>query len=358
MIEKIKQFIRYRKLETWIKQNERLLMPSMLLFGVIVDFITFRAIEISAALIVLAIHFIILGGAIILTHTAKHRLVRALAPLALQFSLGALLSASLIFYWFSGTLSINWPILLLIAALMISNDVFREQFRRPTVQISVLYFTIFSILTLALPHIFKTISVWTFISAGILSLLIIITYLKWTSHIHAIKYAHKPLKIRIAAIFIIMNVLYAFNMIPPIPLSLTDADVYHDITKSGNSYIIKKETENILQKIIPGKTIHITKGDRIYAFSSIFAPTDLNTTIYHQWDHYNKTQKRWIEKDTLSYPIAGGRENGYRGYSLKSDLHDGKWRVTIKTKTNQAVGRIKFNIKTQPEPPQTKTITK
>jgi hypothetical protein len=47
----------------------------------------------------------------------------------------------------------------------------------------------------------------------------------------------------------------------------------------------------------------------------------------------------------LSFNITGGREAGYRGYSSKSSVNFGKWRVITKTETGQSLGRTSFRVK-------------
>ncbi len=322
-------------------------MPGMLLLGVIVDFLTFANIKISSAFIILGIHYVILGSAIALSHiSSQYRIIQflnAISPLAIQFSLGALLSASFIFYWFSGAFSASWPIIGVIAFLMISNEVFRTNFRKPTVQISAYYFVTFSILSLILPFAFNSISPWIFLSAGILSLFVIHYYMKLVHRVHAITNSKRTLQRSVLTIFFTMLALYVLNIIPPIPLSLKEAGMYHNITRSNGNYVFEEEKQTLLQKIIPGQTLHIKKGDSLYAFTAIFAPSKLNTQIYHKWEFHNGDE--WIQKDRLRFGITGGREDGFRGFSRKSDLPEGKWRITVETKKRQSLGRIKFKIK-------------
>ncbi len=64
----------------------------------------------------------------------------------------------------------------------------------------------------------------------------------------------------------------------------------------------------------------------------------------HVWEWYDPAQKKWVEKSKVAFPINGGRNNGYRGYSNISDVPAGKWRVTIETTEGQAIGRIEFAV--------------
>ena len=142
-----------------------------------------------------------------------------------------------------------------------------------------------------------------------------------------------------------MNALYFANIIPPIPLSLRESGVYHNIIRSGSGYILEQERKTFFQKLIPGQTVHVNQGERVYVYTAIFAPSDLKTRIYHHWEYYDKNKNDWVDRDRLSFNISGGRKLGYRGYSFKSAVEPGKWRVIAKTENGQVLGRVSFRIK-------------
>ena len=138
-----------------------------------------------------------------------------------------------------------------------------------------------------------------------------------------------------------MNGLYFFNVLPPIPLALRDAGVYHSLQRIQGSYYLDTEPESVIEKIVPGQIIHVQGSKSIYVFSSIFAPADLNTTIVHDWEFFDATKREWISKSKPSYKISGGREGGYRGFS-SAVIVPGKWRVSVQTLRGQTLGRVKF----------------
>ncbi|MBT3230390.1 DUF2914 domain-containing protein [Candidatus Uhrbacteria bacterium] len=348
------QFI--TKLKQFYKANERILIPTMLIFGVIVDFVTFRTIKISSAFIVLAIYWLIAGATIIFIHRSNgseqthqnivSKYYSIIAPLVIQFTFGATLSASFIFYWFSGSFSVSWPFMFLIAILMIANEAFRKYYMRPMIQVSVYYFITLSLITLMLPYLFNSISAWIFALGGILSLMIGYLYLEMlASYAHRLQFIKKRLQVIALIIFGLMNLLYFTNLIPPIPLSLTEAGVYHHIERSNGGYILEAESQNLLEKMIPGEVIHVSEGEPVYVYSAIFAPFDLNTQIIHEWQHFDNDTKRWVTKDELGFTIYGGRDEGYRGFSQKSSLSEGFWRVNVQTSRGQTIGVVRFKIR-------------
>lgn len=356
-----------KRLTNWYKHNERVLIPAALVVGVIVDFITFRSIKVSSAFIVLIVYWFIAGGTILFMHRNGNddlerqnilaRYYRVVSPLVIQFTFGATLSASFIFYWFSGSFSVSWPFMLVLACLMIANETFRKYYLRPIIQLSVFYFITLSLITLMLPYVFNSISAWIFVTGGILSLLIGYAYIKLAStYLSKIRIIKEKLTSIALIIFGLMNLLYFTNLIPPIPLSLTEAGVYHRIERSGSGYILEAEEPNFFERIIPGETIHVAQGDPVYVYSAIFAPFDLNTQIIHEWQHFNAETKRWETKDQLSFTIYGGRDEGYRGYSQKTALQEGFWRVNVQTSRGQTIGVLRFKIKFTDESVQTTNV--
>ena len=51
---------------------------------------------------------------------------------------------------------------------------------------------------------------------------------------------------------------------------------------------------------------------------------------------------------TVTYPINGGRDGGYRGYTIKSHPDAGEWRVDFATADGHLLGRERFNVEQTP----------
>lgn len=349
----------YQRAKTWYARYERLLMPAMLVTGFIVDYITFSSIQIQTALLVLLFHFLLVGAAIAFLHAydagrVSHglRMLRLFAPLAVQFSFGALLGAAFIFYWFSGSFSASWPLMIIIAALAVGNDVFQRYFAKPSVHIGVYAFTSLSFFLVALTFIVNSLAAWVFLAAGVLALVCMHAYiviLSWLSP--AIRERAKSLARVVWVVLVAMHALYFANVIPPIPLAIREAGVYHTIRRSGGAYLLQGERETLFARMIPGQTVHLAPGERTYVYSAIFAPADLRTAIFHHWQKYDAVSQSWVEMDRLSFNLTGGRAKGYRGYSVKTNLEPGKWRVSVETARGQVMGRVRFTVKIVNEPP-------
>ncbi len=356
-----------KTVKRFFETYERVLLPLMLLFGVTTDYIAFKTIDTSLAFLWLGLHLLIVPIVILFIHwhdvmrtrvkinlhpkkqsrriTLLLDYLRVVSPLLLQLSFGALLNASFVFYWFSASFSVSWPFFAIVVLLMVSNDVFRHWFLKPVVQISVYFFACFSIFAMVIPYRMNSIEPRWFVLAGVLSLIIIVVY----THILSRAFDHvKRLRWHIltsvAVIFAVMNGLYFFNIIPPIPLSLREADAYHSVIRSGSGYRVQDEVRSFFDAWNPEQTIHILKNDRVYVYASIFAPTDLNTQIFHRWQFYDAVQKKWIDESKYGYYMTGGRQAGYRGYSLKANMMPGHWRVSVETARGQVLARVRFYV--------------
>lgn len=364
----MQQLIRYKELKALYLKYERVLIPGTLVFGVIVDSITFRTINIRTAFLLLLIYLVVAGAVIAYMNIydardvergQAARYLRLASPLLIQFTFGALLSASLIFYWFSGAFSVSWPVILLIALLMVGNDVFRHYYLKPVVQIGVYYFILFSLATVMLPFVFNSVSAWVFVLSGVLSLLLIYGYLRLLAKPLPWVREEARLLIPILSIFVLMNVLYFFNFIPPIPLSLREAGVYHEVVRVDGDYALLAEEESWLARVTPGTTIHVDPGEPVYIFSAVFAPAELNTRIVHHWQRYDEEQKRWESVAEPSFSVTGGREDGYRGFSRSANVTPGRWRVDVETERGQVLGRVPFRVaRPDGEPPKREVIVR
>lgn len=366
--DRLKKLTRYHYFKKLYARNERLLIPGMLVVGVVIDFVTFQTIQVKTALLLLTIYLVISGATIafinfydagLIKNKKAVRYLNLAAPLIVQFTFGALLSASLIFYWFSGSVSISWPFILIIALLMVSNDALRHYYLRPVVQIGVYYFILFSIFSVIFPFVLSSISPWVFMLSGVASLVVMYLYVlllsKSLDHIH---WQKSQFRNYVLGIFLVMNALYFLNIIPPIPLAIREAGVYHSVVRVGTDYIVQAEESSFFDRLWPGETSHRQVGERVYVFTSIFAPAQLNTRIFHHWQYFDEDKRSWVSRDRLSFSISGGRQDGYRGYSLKSAVEPGKWRVDVETARGQVLGRVHFTIENVDEKPNLVEIIK
>lgn len=338
----------------FIKKHERLISVSALATGFLWDTITLTRIDYLFEVIVLGTHSsliilwillinIIDGGKL---NFQPFKFLRPIMPILMQVSFGALFSGLTVFYIKSASFSTTLLFVIILAALLIGNEFFRGRYQQFIFQFVVLYVALSSFFALYFPVLFSAINVFVFIAAQIAALLIIyllVVFLKLFCG-ERVRASRNGLRITLGSVFALMLIFYFSNVIPPVPLALKDKGAYYAVERVGNTFVGVQEKKSFVQKIIPDNTLYIQEGDSVTVFSSIFAPTDLETSIAHRWEKYNPITGNWVPQGTISFPISGGRNEGYRGYTFKSALSEGRWRVSVITKRNQVLGRIGFSI--------------
>jgi hypothetical protein len=134
-------------------------------------------------------------------------------------------------------------------------------------------------------------------------------------------------------------------------LALAHVGVYHAVKKTGDVYQAVAEDAPWYTEFGFAPTLHVTAGQPLYAYSAVFAPIKLSTKIVHRWRRYDPKTGHWITLSTVTFPINGGRDGGYRGYTIKHNIQPGDWRVDINTFDGHLIGRITFKVdraETQP----------
>ena len=345
---------RLHQLKDWYLSHERHIATSALFLGFVVDNLTLQRIDRVFDNAVIFTYLILIGGGLLFVNLAKagrlsesfRTKVLAVAPVLIQFAFGGVFSAFFIFYRRSATLASSWPFMLFLLSLLIGNEFFRKQYMRLRFQVTIFFVTLFSFFVYFVPVVIKKMNTAVFLLSGILSVCSIALFIMLLEFFlfDVVRPHRRWFVATIGAVFIGLNILYFTNSIPPIPLSLKDIDLAHKIVRSGDEYTLVVEDVPFWERWLPGETYHQRSGEGAGVFSSVFAPTDLKITIRHCWDYFDTARDTWQEMQCVSFPIAGGRGEGYRGYSLRRSLMPGKWRVDVETERGQLIGRKVFTV--------------
>ena len=351
----------FEKVKIFYTRYERRMSSLALLFGFVIDSITLQRIDLWFENLVLFTYLAVAGSGIIVVNLYDSGRLRwdfvdrviPWLPLLIQFAFGGLFSGYFIFYSRSASLAGSWLFLILLAFLLIGNESFKKRYLRFGFQVAIFYVALFSFMIFYIPILVGSIGAWTFLLSGGVSLIGIIGFLYLIHKIipWRVRQGRWHLAGIIGGIYIAISIMYFANVIPPIPLSLKDAGIYHSVERTGSgNYLVT--TEKLLwyqfyKKYMP--VFHQYNGEPAYFYSAVFSPTDLNTKIVHKWQYFDEKQDRWIESFTLSYAIFGGRDGGYRGYSIKENIFPGRWRVDVATPRGQLLGRYNFVVESVPE---------
>lgn len=350
-----------------VRKVKRHWMTLSFVFGFLLDNITLNRVDQLFDNLILALYVVLAMISLLLLYGSAAEkidgkigdLARRYAPLLVQFSFGGLLSGMLIFYGRSGAWSQAWPFMLIILLAIYGNETIRERTSRLIYNLAILFVGLFSYTVLVIPVFTGLMGPWIFVGSGLLALFIMYWFVRalhkviprfLTIHMRAVVFT-------LGSIFMAFNFFYFANLIPPIPLSLKAVGIYHSVVHFENGdYQLKYEDGRWFEPFKNSDDIfHAVLGDNIFCFAQVFAPTKLKTDIYHKWESYNEDSGEWVEHTRLSYAIAGGRDKGFRGYTLIQNYTDGKWRCTVETGRGQILGREVFIVDSQNPPRETVT---
>lgn len=277
------------------------------------------------------------------------------APLAVQFFLGGLSSAYVVFFFRSVSLTKTVVFFILLVFLMISNEIFKHRISNKYLQFGAFFFINFTFFAFVIPVFAGMIGTFIFIISGVISLavtLFFITFIYRKSPSTRREINIKKMSAVIIGLYLTINLLYYFNMIPPVPLSLKSGLVAYNIEKNDNNYLVTYDPDNTYKFWKPfDHELKYVSGDTVFAFTSIFAPTDLNKAVAHRWKWLNPETNSWNISDVIEYEIIGGRDGGYRGYTYKTNIHSGQWEIDVITEEGLILGSMNFEIirsKTRP----------
>lgn len=354
-----------------LRWYERYISPLSLVAGFLADnFYLLRRVDLLRSNLLLLTYLVVaaLGVFFInLVETGRLRAKWAVAtapyvPIAVQFSFGGLFSGYLSLYSRSAAMPATWVFVVALAALLLGNERFLRLYKRFTFQVTLYFTVLFSFFIFFLPVIFHEIGVRMFLVSGAAALLAVTLFVQsmWFWMPTLVRRERMKILRSVVAVYLIFNALYFLGAIPPLPLALKDGGVYHSVTRQADgSYILQGEQVPWWGVIFPyDPTFHRVSGESVYVWSAVFAPSGLSTSVLHVWQHYDSDKKQWVTKSTIGFPINGGRDGGYRGYTNLSNLDDGAWRVNVTLPTGQLVGRVSFHIATVASSPTLVNMTK
>lgn len=353
----------------FLSRNERKLSFLAFIAGFVWDGIFLTQVTIVEASVVLGIYLGVIAIGIIVFNTVESKvgaskwLKRSVVwiPYLIQFMYGTLFNASLIFYTQSAEISASWPFLLFIAIVVLGNELLHRRRHRLTFQIGMFFTAEFLYFVLVVPITVGKMGSEIFIVSGLISLFVLLTVTYFVSRFARPRFEEDKIlrTFFVVLIYIVINVLYFTNIIPPIPLSLKSVGVYHSVVKDGNDYKVTYEpVPSYVFWRAENNIFHAMAGDTAYVFSSVFAPTSISAEVFHEWWYFDINNNQLVLVSKIPFKISGGRDGGFRGYSKKEHIYLGDWKVDIVTDQRQLIGRLNFTVVASTTLPILKTAIK
>ena len=273
-------------------------------------------------------------------------------PLAIQFFLGGLCSAYVIYFSRSVSFSKTIIFFIILVVLLFANELLKKRISNKYLQFSAYFFVNFTFFTFFIPVLVKSMNTFLFMLSGSISLsitLALIIYIYNVSPSTQKEISMGRMSGLILGIYLLINIFYFFNLIPPVPLAMESGLVAHNVERNleSDEYFVTYE-QNPWYKIWRDNQYeyHYQPGDSVFVFTSIFAPSNLKESVFHRWKWFSPYTKKWEIIDDIGFEITGGRDGGFRGYTFKTNMMEGKWKVDVITNDELVLGIINFEIAT------------
>ena len=273
-------------------------------------------------------------------------LPRWTAPL-LHFMLGTLLNAYALFYVKSGSGLTSILFFVVIAMLLLINELPWMRGLGPVVLYALYSFCLTSYFAYLYPVLIGRIRWWMFglaiVTAAVpLTLLGAFHHRRTGDRQQVVRHALLP-SLGVQALLLL---LYVFGLIPPVPLSLMDIGIYHSVARdAAGAYSVTYEK--------PWYRIWATdeaadfrgrSGERVYCFFRVFAPRGFHDEIRVAW-RFRRPGRGWVPAGDVGISVIGGRESGYAGVAYKQNWQPGDWRVSVETIDGREIGRRTFSVR-------------
>ncbi|RMF56533.1 MAG: DUF2914 domain-containing protein [Calditrichaeota bacterium] len=343
--------------------------PVLFFFGGFTwDSLTLKRIDRMLDNLILLAYLLLLGALIAVVHLAgSGRLTRPLlrkyahlCPMGLQFFLGGLFSAYVVFYFQSVSFTKTAIFLLILVALLVANEFLHHRLSNHTLLLCLYFVASFSFFIFFIPVVTHRMSTATYLAGGMLSLLLVLGLHFWLYRRFGLDARQfKFGTFSVLAAYAVINAFYWLNWIPPVPLSLKTGGIYHHVDRNPETglFTLRYERPHWYEPFKNRDTVyHYAPGDTVSCFTAVFAPTRLRQKIYHHWQTFLPRQHKWVSTDRLGFEIIGYRDGGYRGVTRKLHITPGKWRVDVETEHGLLLGRIDFRIEERGGPVFLKTI--
>jgi hypothetical protein len=343
----------------WRSHLSRLKGPASViafLSGFAFDALTLRRPDDPFDLFVLGVTLVALVGVVVLeqrVHLGRPvptaiRVRRAWVHAVAQFLLGALLSATVVLYARSGGVDRTLGFVAGLVLLMLAVEFAGTRLRAEVPRVMLLCLAAFFLLLLVLPVIVGRLPsrprlfLACMVAAGAIGLVV-------TAAVHADGPAGRLLGRvgRMATAWVLLcGALVGMErarVLPPVPLAVVDAAVVRDVAVSAGRYTLsygapsrwtpwrKDERHMVWQP-----------GEAVWMFTAVFAPNGMTTGISHVWEHLEGGA--WVVADRIPYPMTGGRDGGFRGYTVKRTLKPGQWRVRVESGEGRELVRVPFEL--------------
>jgi hypothetical protein len=262
-----------------------------------------------------------------------------------HFLLGTLLSLYTLFFFKSSSLFVSFAFMGVLALLLVANESKRLKALGLSFKFALFSLCVLSFSASMVPVAVGSVGLFVFLLSmlvGCVPLAIINRRIR----IHAperAQQARRQILLPFGLVLAGFLSLYLFRLIPPVPLSIPFIGVYHDVQRSDDSFRLSHERPFWRVWHHGDQDFLAQPGDKVYVYFRIFSPTRFADQVLMRW-YWKDNSGKWKLQDSIPINIVGGRQQGFRGYGVKSNYQPGDWKLEVETTDEREIGRVYFQV--------------
>jgi hypothetical protein len=266
----------------------------------------------------------------------------------LHFSLGNLLNMYSLFYIKSASFFSSLIFLVLMIGFILANELPVVKGAKVSAKVALYAICLFSFLSIIFPILFGFVGWIPFLFAVIATILTFALQSKMLLRTVVDRaLLTKALVAPAVTVMTVFVVFYALGWIPPVPLSVKEQGIYHQIEKRGDKVLLSFEQSWWKPWQKSDGDFNAEVGDKIYFYAQIYSPTRISDEVAIRWLQKDSRGK-WVPSDRIPMSVQGGRADGYRGFAFKSNYTPGEWQVRVETSAGIEISRLYFDVVAKP----------
>jgi hypothetical protein len=351
-------------------QNERAVDIAFFAGGFLFDVFTLSRVDAWSAVLQQVVYLVAAGAILLHIFFDEGKPARELDKLpaikrwyfeyrqvAVHFLLGALLSVYTLFFFKSSSLLVSFAFLLFLVLVLVLNESKRFKQLGLPFKFALLSLCLLSFSAILVPVVVGSIGTLVFLLSMLLAT-VPVALVERRIRIHAPQrraQARRQITVPFGLMLIGFLTLYLFRLIPPVPLSIPFMGVYHGVERTEAGFRLIQQANSwweFWQFWQRGdQFFEAQPGDKLYVFFRIFSPARFADEVAMRW-YWKPPGRGWEQQDRIPIAIVGGREEGFRGYGVKSNYQPGNWKVQVETSDGREIGRMYFVVEKVPEGPR------
>jgi len=344
------------RIKAYAARNERRLAISFFVAGFLFDIVTLGRIDswltigqqaaYLLAVTVVLVQMLLAEGRPAPDLAAASRLKRWYLEYrnpAIHFLLGALLSAYTLFFFKSSSLLVSFGFMVILVVLLFANEAERFKALELRFKFALLALCWLAFFAYVIPVLIGQIGLVVFLvsmAIGCVPLVAVSFFL--------LQNKKKQILVPLGCVVIGFLTFYLFRLIPPVPLSIPFMGVYHGVERTEQGYKLSHERPGWRIWHNGDQQFRAQAADKVHVYFRVFSPSRFSDQVLMRWYHH-EDGRGWVLQDTIPIKIVGGREEGFRGYGVKSKYQPGEWKVQVETTDAREIGRIYFSVENVPD---------